>query len=80
MSNRREFITLFGAAAARPGFRQGSQNPWRDAGIRPNQENVRSTTQRRGKTTKPFMSSLRLTISRRSGGTFATPASTCHAL
>jgi hypothetical protein len=31
-----------------------------------NQEKVRSTAQRRGKTTKPFMSSLRLTISRRS--------------
>jgi hypothetical protein len=27
-----------------------------------------------------FMSSLRLTISMRSGGTFATAASTCHAL
>src|ERR1700739_86544 len=31
--------------------------------LRPNQEKVRSTTQRRGRTTKPFMSSLRLTIS-----------------
>jgi hypothetical protein len=41
---------------------------------------VRSTTQRRGRTTKPFMSSFRLTISVRSGGTFATAASTCHAL
>ena len=48
--------------------------------LRPNQEKVRSTTQRRGKTTKPFMSSLRLTISVRSGGTFATAASTCQAL
>jgi transposase len=32
--------------------------------LRPNQEKVRSTTQRRGRTTKPFMSSLRLTISK----------------
>src|SRR5215472_9706764 len=48
--------------------------------LRPNHEKVRSTTQRRGSTTKPFVSSLRLTISRRSGGTFATAASTCHAL
>src|SRR5713226_6699177 len=48
--------------------------------FRPNQEKVRSTTQRRGRTTKPFMSSLRLTISMRSSGTFATAASTCHAL
>ena len=30
--------------------------------FRPNQEKVRSTTQRRGRTTKPFLSSLRLTI------------------
>ena len=44
--------------------------------LRPNQEKVRSTTQRRGRTTKPFMSSLRLTIARRSRGTFATAAST----
>src|SRR5204863_9863377 len=36
--------------------------------LRSNQEKVRSTTQRRGKTTKPLMSSLRLTISRRSRG------------
>src|SRR5215472_283655 len=48
--------------------------------LRPNQEKVRSTTQGRGSTTKPFTSSLRLTISRCSGGTFATAASTCHAL
>ena len=40
--------------------------------LRPNQEKVRSTTQRRGRTTKPFMLSRRLTISVRSGGTFAT--------
>ena len=31
--------------------------------LRPNQEKVRSTTQRRGSTTKPFLSSLRLTYS-----------------
>lgn len=59
--------------------------------VRPNQEEVRPTTQRRGSTTKPFgsgslthyqpfTSSLRLTISMRSGGTFATTASTCRAL
>ncbi len=48
--------------------------------LRPNQEKVRSTTQRRGKMTKPFMSSLRLTISMRSNGTFATAVSTCQAL
>src|ERR1700720_1204965 len=48
--------------------------------LRANQENVRSTTQRRGRTTKPFMSSLRLTISILSSGTFATAASTCQAL
>ena len=34
--------------------------------LRPNREKVRSTTQRRGKMTKPFTSSLRLTISVRS--------------
>jgi hypothetical protein len=33
-------------------------------------------TKRRGNKTKPFMSSLRLTISMRSEGTFATAAST----
>jgi hypothetical protein len=48
--------------------------------LRPNHEKVRSTTQRRGRTTKPFMSSFRLTISTRSSGTFAAAASTCHAL
>jgi hypothetical protein len=32
--------------------------------LRPNHEKVRSTTHRRGRTSKPFMSSLRLTISR----------------
>jgi hypothetical protein len=47
--------------------------------LRPNQEKVRSTTPRRGKTTKPFMSSLRLTISMRFAGIkqpeeFRTPA------
>src|SRR6516225_10088107 len=41
--------------------------------FRPNQEKVRSTTQRRGRTTKPFMSSLRLRFA------FAA-ASTCHSL
>jgi hypothetical protein len=48
--------------------------------LRPNQEKLRSTTQRRGRTTKPVMSSLRLTISVRSGGTLATarqPARRC---
>jgi len=44
--------------------------------LRPNQEELRSTTQRRGRATKPFMSSLRLTIAKRSHGTFATAAST----
>jgi hypothetical protein len=48
--------------------------------LRPNQEKVRSTTQQRGSTTKPFASSLPLAISVRSNGTFATAASTCHAL
>ena len=48
--------------------------------LRPNQEKVRSTTQWRGKMTKSFMSSLRLTISMRSGVTFATAASTCQVL
>ena len=42
--------------------------------LHPNQEKVRSTTQRRGRTTKPFMLSLSLTISAPSGGTFATAA------
>src|SRR5262249_47085227 len=37
--------------------------------LRPNQEKVRSTTQRRGSTTKPFTSSLRLAIAKRSNGT-----------
>ena len=41
-------------------------------GLRPNQEKVRSTTQRRGSTTKPVMSSLRLTISILRSGTLAT--------
>jgi hypothetical protein len=40
------------------------------------QEKVRSTTQRRGRTTKPFRSSLRLTISMRSRGAFATAPTT----
>ncbi len=40
--------------------------------LRPNHENVLSTTQRRGSRTKPFVSSLRLTISMRSEGTLAT--------
>jgi hypothetical protein len=44
--------------------------------LRPNQEKVRSTTQRRGSTTKPVMSSERLTISMRRQGTLATAAST----
>src|SRR6266446_2781282 len=46
--------------------------------LRLKQEKVRSTTQRRGRTTKPFVSSLRLTISRRRSGTFATALTTCH--
>jgi hypothetical protein len=41
---------------------------------------VRSNTQRRGKMTKPFMSSLRLTVSMRSSGTPANVALTCQAL
>jgi len=40
--------------------------------VAPDQEKVHSTTQPRGRTTKPFMSSLRLTISIRSSG------SLCH--
>ena len=48
--------------------------------VPPEPEKVRYATQRRGRTTKPFMASLHLTISVRSGGTFATGASTCHAL
>ena len=40
--------------------------------FRPNQEKVRLTTPLRGRTTKPFVLSLRLTISIRSAGTFAT--------
>ena len=36
--------------------------------------------QRRGGTTKPLLSPLRLTISMRSHGTFPTAASTCHTL
>src|SRR5258708_5395912 len=44
--------------------------------LRPNQEKVRSTTQRRGRATKPFVSSLCLTISRRRTGILATAAST----
>jgi hypothetical protein len=47
-----------------------------EAGLRPNHEKVLSTTQRRGKRTKPFMSSLRLTISMRNNGTFASAVST----
>ena len=46
----------------------------------PNREKVRSTTQRRGRAPKLFASSLRLTISRRSSGTFAAAATTCQAL
>jgi hypothetical protein len=48
--------------------------------LRPNQEKVRSTTQRRGRTATPFTVSHRLTIAKRSRGTFATAASTCHVL
>jgi hypothetical protein len=46
--------------------------------FRPNQEKVRSTTHRRGRTTKPLLSSDRLTISMRKTGILATAASTCH--
>jgi hypothetical protein len=53
------------------GFGKISRSPWARRRLRPNQEKVRSTTQRRGRSTKPFMLSLRLTISVRSGGTFA---------
>ena len=45
----------------------------------PNQEKVRSTTQRRGSATKPVTSSLRLTISLCSSGTLATVVSNCRA-
>ena len=48
--------------------------------LRPNQEKVRSTTQRGGNTAKPLTSSVRLTISIRSTGTLATTAATCRAL
>lgn len=48
--------------------------------FRPNHEKVRSATQRRGRTTKPFMSSERLTISMRRGGCLATAASTLASL
>jgi hypothetical protein len=50
--------------------------------LRPNQEKVRSATDypTAWQTTKPFMSSFRLTIARRSRGTFAMAASTCQAL
>jgi hypothetical protein len=51
-----------------------------EAPVAPEQEKVRSITQRRGRTTKPFMSSLRLMIAKRSRGTFGTAASTCQAL
>src|SRR5262249_5526794 len=44
--------------------------------VSPKHEKVRSTTQRRGRTTKPFMSKLRLTISKHNRGTFAAAAST----
>src|SRR5262249_8092391 len=53
---------------------------WGGRRLRPNHEKVRSTTQRRGRTTKPFLSSRRLTISMRSRGPFATAASACAAL
>src|SRR5271169_2890061 len=48
--------------------------------FRPNHEKVRSTIQRRGRTTKAFASLLRLTICVRKTGTLATAASTCQAL
>src|ERR1700722_6593680 len=44
--------------------------------LRPNQEKVRSTTHRRGSTTKPFVSSVRLMISSRSPGDRATASLT----
>lgn len=44
--------------------------------FRPNHEKVRSTTHRRGRTTKPFMSSVRFTISMRRVGTAATASFT----
>src|SRR5215813_13270036 len=46
------------AARRWPGLRQGSRSAWPDAGFVRKQEKVRSTTQRRGRTTKPFLSSL----------------------
>jgi hypothetical protein len=51
-----------------------------EAAISLNREKVRSTIQRPGRTTKPLMSSLRLTISMRSTGTLATAAASCRAL
>src|SRR6202042_46173 len=48
--------------------------------LRPNQEKVRSTTQRRGATTKPFLSSDRLTISMRRLGILARASVTWRAL
>jgi hypothetical protein len=42
--------------------------------------NMRGPTQRRGRTTKPFVSWLCLTISTLSAGTLATAASACQAL
>jgi len=48
--------------------------------FRPNQEKVCSTTSGAAARQKPFISSLRLTISARNGGTFATATSTCPAL
>jgi hypothetical protein len=59
------------------GFRKGLEILCPSVGSRPNQEKVRSITQRRGGTTKPFVSARRLTISNRSLGTFATAASRC---
>ena len=66
-------------AGLTPGALGGRLDPWPDPGfVRTRRRSARPP--RRGRMTKSFMSSLRLTISLRSNGTLATAASTCHAL
>ena len=68
-----------GSGRTPPARARGGAAPGRRAQA-PNQENVRSTTQRRGNTTKPVMSAVRLTISTLRVGILATACSTWRAL
>jgi uncharacterized protein (DUF3084 family) len=59
---------------------EGSAKSLTKPRLRPNQEKLRLTTQRRGTTMKPLMSSRRMTISMLSSGAFCRHRRTYRAL